>query len=39
MTGRDLQYRKRQFAIATIGGALVFAMTLVLSGLSNGFRP
>jgi putative ABC transport system permease protein len=38
MTGRDLQYRKRQFAIATIGGALVFAMTLVLSGLSNGFR-
>jgi putative ABC transport system permease protein len=35
---RDLQWRKRRFAIAIIGTGLVFAMTLVLTGLANGFR-
>ena len=34
---RDLQWRRRRFAIATLGTALIFALTLVLSGLSNGF--
>jgi putative ABC transport system permease protein len=34
---RDLQWRRRRFAIAIIGTGLVFALTLVLSGLSNGF--
>ncbi|HEX9177808.1 MAG TPA: ABC transporter permease [Mycobacterium sp.] len=35
---RDLQWRKRRFVIAIIGTGLVFAMTLVLTGLANGFR-
>ncbi len=35
---RDLQWRRRRFAIAVIGTGLVFAMTLVLTGLANGFR-
>ncbi len=35
---RDLQWRRRRFAIATAGTALVFALTLVLTGLSNGFN-
>lgn len=35
---RDLQWRKRRFIIAVIGTAFVFAMTLVLTGLANGFR-
>ncbi|MFZ4372421.1 MAG: ABC transporter permease [Mycobacterium sp.] len=35
---RDLQWRKRRFAIAIVGTGLVFAMTLVLTGLANGFR-
>jgi putative ABC transport system permease protein len=30
--------RARQFAVATIGATLVFAMTLVMAGLSGGFR-
>ncbi len=34
---RDLQWRRRRFAIAIIGTALVFALTLVLTGLSDGF--
>jgi len=34
---RDLQWRRRRFVIAIVGTALVFAMTLVLTGLSNGF--
>ncbi len=38
LTLRGLQSRKRQFAVAVIGAALVFAMALVLSGLSGGFR-
>jgi putative ABC transport system permease protein len=35
---RDLQWRKRRFVIAILGTGLVFAMTLVLTGLANGFR-
>ena len=33
---RDLQWRKRRFVIAIVGTGLVFAMTLVLTGLANG---
>jgi putative ABC transport system permease protein len=35
---RDMQWRRRRLVIAIISTALVFAMTLVLIGLSNGFR-
>jgi putative ABC transport system permease protein len=35
---RDLQWRKRRFAIAVLGAALVFAMTVLMSGLSSSFR-
>jgi putative ABC transport system permease protein len=35
---RDLQWRRRRFLIAVVGTAFVFAMTLVLTGLANGFR-
>ncbi|MDH6246544.1 hypothetical protein M2432_004202 [Mycobacterium sp. OTB74] len=35
---RDLQWRRRRFVIAVVGTAFVFAMTLVLTGLANGFR-
>jgi len=35
---RDLQWHKRRFVIAIVGTGLVFAMTLVLTGLANGFR-
>ncbi|MGH8977511.1 MAG: ABC transporter permease [Acidimicrobiia bacterium] len=35
---RDLQWRRRRFIIAIIGTGVVFAMTLVLTGLANGFR-
>ncbi len=35
---RDLQWRRRRFVIAVFGTGLVFAMTLVLTGLSNGFH-
>src|SRR5262245_32915310 len=35
---RDLQWRRRRFLIAAIGTALVFAMSLLLSGLSNAFE-
>ena len=35
---RDLQWRRRRFVIAIIGTGIVFAMTLVLTGLANGFR-
>ncbi len=34
---RDLQWRRRRVLIAAIGTALVFALTLVLSGVSHGF--
>jgi putative ABC transport system permease protein len=35
---RDLQWRKRRYAIAVVGASFVFAMTLVASGLSASFR-
>jgi putative ABC transport system permease protein len=35
---RDMQWRKWRFAIAIVVTGLVFAMTLVLTGLANGFR-
>jgi len=35
---RDLQWRRRRFGIAIAGTALVFAMTLLLSGLAASFR-
>ncbi|MEV0673604.1 ABC transporter permease [Mycobacterium sp. NPDC050441] len=35
---RDLQWRRRRFLIAAVGTGLVFAMTLVLTGLAHGFR-
>ena len=35
---RDLQWRRRRFGIAIAGTALVFAMTLLLSGLATSFR-
>lgn len=34
---RDLQWRRRRFLIATIGTAMVFAMTLILTGATHGF--
>jgi len=34
---RDLQWRRRRFAIAVLGVALVFGMTLVITGVSAGF--
>ena len=38
ITLADLRFRARQFLIAMLGAALVFAMTLLLAGLSAGFR-
>jgi putative ABC transport system permease protein len=35
---RDMQWRRWRFAIAIVVTGLVFAMTLVLTGLANGFR-
>jgi putative ABC transport system permease protein len=35
---RDMQWRKRRFAIAILSTAIIFSMTLVLTGLANGFR-
>src|SRR5882757_569194 len=34
---RDMQWRKRRFVIAILSTAIIFAMTLVLTGLANGF--
>lgn len=34
---RDLQFRRRRFSISVVAVALVFAMTLVLSGLATSF--
>jgi putative ABC transport system permease protein len=34
---RDLQWRRRRFLITVLGTALVFAMTLLLAGLSAAF--
>src|SRR3954466_1199568 len=38
ITLRDLQFRGRQFGIAVAGAALVFALALLLTGISAGFR-
>jgi putative ABC transport system permease protein len=35
---RDMQWRQRRFIIAAIGTGLVFALTLIITGLSHGFR-
>jgi putative ABC transport system permease protein len=35
---RDMQWRRRRFMIGIAGAAVVFAMALLLSGLSAGFR-
>src|SRR5271169_4533207 len=35
---RDMQWRRRRLVVAIISTGLVFAMTLVLTGLANGFR-
>lgn len=35
---RDMQWRKRRFAIAVLSTAIIFGMTLVLTGLANGFQ-
>jgi putative ABC transport system permease protein len=35
---RDLQWRRRRMLIAVLGTSLVFAITLVLTGMSNGFE-
>ena len=35
---RDMQWRRRRFVVAIVSTGLVFAMTLVLTGLANGFR-
>jgi putative ABC transport system permease protein len=38
ITLRDLQWRARRFAIAGLGAATVFAMTLVVAGLLSSFH-
>jgi putative ABC transport system permease protein len=38
ITMRDLQWRQRRFAFGVLGTALVFALTLLLSGLSASLR-
>jgi putative ABC transport system permease protein len=35
---RDMQWRKRRLIIAVVSTGLIFGMTLVLTGLANGFR-
>src|SRR5262245_36556546 len=35
---RDLQWRRRRFAIAVLATSLVFALTLLLTGAGNGLR-
>jgi putative ABC transport system permease protein len=37
ITLHDLRFRARQFTIAVVGAGLVFAMTLLLSGMAAGF--
>jgi putative ABC transport system permease protein len=34
---RDLQWRRRRFAFTTLGVAVVFGLTLVITGVSTGF--
>ena len=38
ITLRDLQFRRRQFAIAVVGAGLAFGLALVMTGMSSGFR-
>jgi putative ABC transport system permease protein len=38
ITLRDLQFRRRQFGIAVAGAAMVFALTLLLTGMSAGLN-
>src|SRR5581483_986747 len=38
ITLADLRYRYRQFLIAVVGGGVVLAMAILLSGLANGFK-
>lgn len=38
ITLADLRYRLRQFLIAVIGAGVVFAMALLLTGMSQGFH-
>jgi putative ABC transport system permease protein len=35
---RDMQWRMRRLVIAVVSTGIIFAMTLVLTGLANGFR-
>jgi len=35
---RDMQWRLRRFIIAAIGTGMVFALTLIITGLTRGFR-
>ena len=35
---RDMQWRNRRFVVAIVSTGLVFAVTLVLTGLANGFH-
>lgn len=35
---RDMQWRQRRFIVAAVGTGMVFAMTLILTGLTLGFR-
>ena len=35
---RDMQWRRRRLVIAIVSTGVVFAMTLVMTGLANGFR-
>src|ERR1700754_4747019 len=35
---RDMQWRRRRFVIAIVSTTIISAMTLVLTGLANGFR-
>jgi len=35
---RDLAWRRRRFAVAVAGAALVFASTLVMVGLTDSFH-
>ena len=38
ITLRDLQARRRQFAVAIVGAGLVFCLALLLTGVRAGFR-
>jgi putative ABC transport system permease protein len=38
LTVRDLRFRRPQFVIAIVGAGLAFALALVLTGISAGFR-